>query len=154
VDGARGLAERADVVVNSADWPAHDIERWVNRACFEAGVPFITMSHSPPVGRVGPFYMPGVTGCFACQEETYRRAFPLYDELVEQRRGRPSPAATLGPVCAFVGGQVALEVLHQLTGLVRPATLGRAHIYDLRTMTVTHEEVPRLKDCPVCGGAG
>jgi bacteriocin biosynthesis cyclodehydratase domain-containing protein len=148
----RRLAEDADVVVNSADWPAHDIERWVNAACFEAGVPFITMSHSPPVGRVGPLYVPGVTGCFACQEATYREAFPLYDELVEQRRARPSPAATLGPVCAFVGGQVALEVLHQLTGLFAPATLGRAHMYDLRTMTVTHEDVPRLADCPVCGG--
>jgi len=156
VDGVaavRELAERADVVVNSADWPAHDIERWVNAACFAAGVPFITMSHSPPVGRVGPLYVPGLTGCFACQEATYREAFPLYDELVEQRRGRPSPAATLGPVCAFVGGQVALEVLHQLTGLFPPATLGRAHIYDLRTMTVTHEDVPRVPGCPVCGAA-
>ena len=154
VADVRELAERADVVVNSADWPAHDIERWVNRACFEACVPFITMSHSPPVGRVGPLYAPGVTGCFACQEAAYRNEFPLYDEIVEQRRARPTPAATLGPVCAFVGGQVALEVLHQLTGLVRPATLGRAHIYDLRTMTVTVEDVPRLPGCPVCGGPG
>jgi bacteriocin biosynthesis cyclodehydratase domain-containing protein len=98
--------------------------------------------------------VPGVTGCFACQEDGYRDAFPLYDELVEQRRGRPTPAATLGPVCAFVGGQVALEVLHQLTGLFPPATLGRAHIYDLRTMTVTREAVRRRLDCPVCGAAG
>jgi bacteriocin biosynthesis cyclodehydratase domain-containing protein len=153
VDAVRELAEHADVVVNSADWPAHDIERWVNAACFDVGVPFITMSHSPPIGRVGPLYVPGVTGCFACQEDTYRDAYPLYDELVEQRRGRPTPAATLGPVCGFVGGQVALEVLHQLTGLFPPAALGRAHIYDLRTMTVTHEAVPRLPDCPVCGAS-
>jgi molybdopterin-synthase adenylyltransferase len=154
VAGVRELAEGADIVVSSADWPAHDIERWVNRACFEAGVPFITMSHSPPVGRVGPLYVPGVTGCFACQEATYRDAFPLYDHIVEQRRASPTPAATLGPVCAFVGGQVALEVLHQLTGLVRPATLGRAHIYDLRTMEVTWEEVPRVPGCAVCRDAG
>ena len=37
-------------------------------ACFEAGIPYITMSHFPPVARVGPLYVPGVTGCFACQE--------------------------------------------------------------------------------------
>ena len=30
------LAEGVDFVVNGADWPAHDIERWVNAACFEA----------------------------------------------------------------------------------------------------------------------
>jgi molybdopterin/thiamine biosynthesis adenylyltransferase len=147
----RELAAGMDFVVNGADWPAHDIERWVNAACFEAGVPFITMSHSPPVARVGPLYVPGVTGCFTCQERTYREAFPLYDELVEQRRGRPSEAATLGPVCAFIGGQVALETLHHLTGLFPAASLGTAHIYDLRTMEVSREPVPRLAGCDVCG---
>ena len=116
-------------------------------------MPFITLSHSPPVGRVGPMYVPGETGCFECQEATYRERYPLYDELVEQRRAKPSPAATLGPVCAFVGGQVALEVVHRLTGLVPPATLGRSYVYDLRTMAVTCEDVPVVPGCPVCGGA-
>jgi bacteriocin biosynthesis cyclodehydratase domain-containing protein len=151
-DEVRELAEGVDFVMNGADWPAHDIERWVNAACFDLGVPFITMSHSPPVARVGPLYVPGETGCFACQERTYREAYPLYDELVEQRRGRPSEAATLGPVCAFIGGQVALDALHQLTGLFAPATRGVAYVYDLRTMQVTREPVPRLSDCEVCGG--
>jgi bacteriocin biosynthesis cyclodehydratase domain-containing protein len=155
LESAEDVAEAArgaDFVVASADWPAHDIERWVNAACFELGVPFISMSHSPPVARVGPLYVPGTTGCFECQETTYRESFPMYDELVEQRRGRPSQAATLGPVCAFVGGQVALETVHKLTGICPPATLGRSRIYDLRTMTVSHEAVPRLPTCPVCGG--
>jgi molybdopterin/thiamine biosynthesis adenylyltransferase len=147
----RVVIEGADFVVNAADWPAHDIERWNNAACVDAGIPFITMSHSPPVARVGPTYVPGETGCYACQEAAYRESHPLYDELVEQRRGRPSPAPTLGPVCAFVGGQVALETLHQLTGLCPPATLGAAHVYDLRTMEVTREPVPHRADCDVCG---
>jgi bacteriocin biosynthesis cyclodehydratase domain-containing protein len=151
VDAVRAVAEGADFVVSGADWPAHDIERWVNAACFELGVPFISMSHSPPIARIGPLYVPGTTGCFECQEATYRERFPLYDELVEQRRGRPSQAATLGPVCAFVGGHVALETVHQLTGLCPPATLGAGHVYDLRTMSVSREEVPRVPGCPVCG---
>jgi hypothetical protein len=50
-----------------------------------------------------------------------------------------------------VGGQVALEALHQLTGLVPPASLGTAFVYDLRTMRVTTEPVPRLPGCEVCG---
>jgi molybdopterin/thiamine biosynthesis adenylyltransferase len=151
VDAIAEVIDGSDFVVNAADWPAHDIERWTNAACFAARVPFITMSHAPPVARVGPMYVPGETGCYACQEESYRATHPLYDELVEQHRGRPSPAPTLGPVCAFIGGQVALEVLHQVTGLVPPATLGAAHIYDLRTMAVTREAVPRLAGCTVCG---
>ena len=54
-------------------------------------------------------------------------------------------------MCAFVGGQVALETLHQVTGLCRPATLGTAYVYDLRSMQVTREPVPRLAGCQVCG---
>jgi bacteriocin biosynthesis cyclodehydratase domain-containing protein len=142
----------SDVVIDAADWPAHDIERWCNSACFEAGIPYITMSHFPPIARVGPLYVPGKTGCYICQEISYRREYPLFDVAVEQRRAKPSPAATLGPACGLIGGQVALEVLHLLTGLAEPSTQGVAHIYDLRTMEVKREPVVPEPECPVCAG--
>ena len=138
-------------VIDAADRPAHDIERWVNAACFEHGVAYITMSHFPPFARVGPLYVPGETGCFNCQERAYRQSYELYDHIIEQRRGSPSPAATLGPVCAFVGGQVALDVVHELTGLCRPASKGTVRVFDTRTLAVTDEPVPRDPDCEVCG---
>jgi bacteriocin biosynthesis cyclodehydratase domain-containing protein len=140
----------ADVVIDAADWPAHDIERWCNSACFEAGIPYITMSHFPPIARVGPLYVPGETGCFACQETAYRREYPLFDVAVEQRRAQPSPAATLGPACGLIGGQIGMEIIHLLTGLSRPSTQGVAHIYDLRTMEVKRADVVPEPDCPVC----
>jgi bacteriocin biosynthesis cyclodehydratase domain-containing protein len=141
----------SDFVIDAVDWPAHDIERWCNSACFKAGVPYITMSHFPPVARVGPLYVPGATGCYACQEIAYRRDYPLFDVMVEQRRGKPSPAATLGPACGMIGGQVALEAMHLLTGLARPSTQGVSHMYDLRTMEVKREPVVPEPECPVCG---
>jgi bacteriocin biosynthesis cyclodehydratase domain-containing protein len=140
----------SDIVIDAADWPAHDIERWCNSACFEAGIPYITMSHFPPIARVGPLYVPGRTGCFACQETAYRRQYPLFDVAVEQRRAKASPAATLGPACGMIGGQVGLDVMHLLTGLAEPSTLGVAHISDLRTMEVEREAVVPEPDCPVC----
>jgi bacteriocin biosynthesis cyclodehydratase domain-containing protein len=141
----------SDFVIDAADWPAHDIERWCNAACFEAGIPYITMSHFPPVARVGPLYVPGETGCFTCQEIAYRREYPLFDVVVEQRRAQPSPAATLGPACGLIGGQVGLETMHLLTGLAKPSTHGVAHMYDLRTMEVKREPVVPEPECPVCG---
>lgn len=143
----------ASCVVDAADRPAHDIERWVNEACFAERVPYITMSHFPPFARVGPLYVPGETGCFQCQERAYRRSYALYDHIVDQRRGAPSPAATLGPVCAFVGGQVALDVVHQLTGLCAPASRGMVRVFDTRTLEVSNEPVPRDPHCEVCAGA-
>jgi bacteriocin biosynthesis cyclodehydratase domain-containing protein len=141
----------SDFVIDAADWPTHDIERWCNSACFEAGIPYITMSHFPPVARVGPLYVPGVTGCFNCQEIRFRREYPLYDVAIEQGRAKSSPAATLGPACGLIGGQVAMEAMHLLTGLSRPAAQGVAHIYDLRTMEVQRDLVRPEPECAVCG---
>jgi bacteriocin biosynthesis cyclodehydratase domain-containing protein len=150
-----GAAVRgSSFVIDAADRPTHDIERWVNEACFEYGVPYITMSHFPPYARVGPLYVPGETGCFNCQERAYRLSYELYDHIVEQRRGSPSPAATLGPVCAFVGGQVALDAVHHLTGLCAPASQGKVLVFDTRTLQVTDEPVPRDPDCEVCAQYG
>ena len=142
----------SSLVVDAADRPTHDIERWVNAACFEHRVPYITMSHFPPFARVGPLYVPGETGCFNCQERAYRLSYELYDHIVEQRRGFVSPAGTLGPVCALVGGQVALDVVHQLTGLCEPSSRGRVRVFDTRTLEVSDEPVPRDPDCEVCNG--
>lgn len=140
----------SDIVIDAIDWPAQDIERWVNGACFAAGIPFLSMSHSPPIARVGPFYLPGTTGCYACQEIAYRREYELFDVVVEHLRGKQSPAATLGPACGLIGSQVALDVMHYLTDLCEPSTLGVAHIYDLRTMQQTRHLVTPEAGCPVC----
>ncbi|MGN6816702.1 MAG: TOMM precursor leader peptide-binding protein, partial [Solirubrobacterales bacterium] len=70
---------------------------------------------------------------------------------IEQQRAKPSPAATLGPACGLIGGHVALDAMHLLTGLSRPSTHGVAHLYDLRTMEVKHDPVVPEPDCPVCG---
>ncbi len=154
LEGEEAIAkviEGCDVVIDAADWPAHEIEEWVNSACFAAGVPYVTMSHFPPIARVGPLYVPGETGCFSCQVAAYRRAYPMFDIAIEQRRAKPSPAATLGPACALIGGQIGLDILHLLTGLAEPSTQGVGHIYDLRTMKVEREPVVPEPDCPVCG---
>jgi bacteriocin biosynthesis cyclodehydratase domain-containing protein len=142
--------EGADLVIDAADWPTHEIERWCNAACFASGVPYITMSHFPPIARIGPLYVPGETGCFACQETEYRRQYPLYDIAVEQRRAKRLPAGTLGPACGLIGGLVATEVMHFLTGITQPRTLGAGYTLDLRTIEIERYEVRPDPGCPVC----
>jgi hypothetical protein len=53
-------------------------------------------------------------------------------------------------VCAFVGGQVALDVVHQLTGLCEPASKGAVRVFDTRTLGVSSEPVPCDPLCEVC----
>jgi bacteriocin biosynthesis cyclodehydratase domain-containing protein len=140
----------ADVVIDAADWPAHEIEFWCNAACFAAGIPYIAMSQLPPLVRVGPLYVPGTTGCYACQDIRYRREYPLYDTAIAQRRAKSSPAPSLGPPCGVIGGLVAMDVVHHLTGLVEPATLGVGYTFDLRTMEIEREPIVPEPACPVC----
>lgn len=154
LDSQAAIAETIagyDLVIDACDWPAQDIERWINAACFEARIPFIAMSHFPPVIRVGPLYVPGITGCFNCQEIGYRRTYPLYDIATEQQRGKGSPGATFGPACSLTGGYVGCDVANYFTGLAPPSTLGVGHIIDLRTMAIESEPVVPEPDCPVCG---
>lgn len=145
------FVEGATFVVGSADWPPLVIEGWCNAACFEAGIPYIAMSQMPPLIRIGPLYVPGRTGCFECVTMRARRDYPLFDVVIDQRRGVESPAVTLGPASGAIGGLVGMEVLHFLTGAVEPACLGVGLSLDLRTMTFEREPVLREADCPVCG---
>lgn len=151
-DEVAGVVDGADLVVVTADWPMHDLPRWVDRACRQQGIPWIGASQVPPLVRVGPMYAPGRTACHECQERAARRAFPLYDELAAWREAHPIEPATLGWASGLIGTLLAGEVIHELTGIAEPATLGTSVSIDLRTLEVVREPVPRDPSCPACGG--
>ncbi|HEY6779676.1 MAG TPA: TOMM precursor leader peptide-binding protein [Thermoleophilaceae bacterium] len=150
VDEIAELIDGAEMVIDAADWPPHLIERWINEACFGAGVPYIAMSQFPPTVRIGPLYVPGRTGCYACVEQALRREYPLFDEIVAVRSRRPSGAATFGPACALIGSAVATDVVHWLTGICEPRTLGAALEVNLRTLTVLQRPVTPAPECAIC----
>ena len=145
----RRVIEGADAVVAAADWPPHRIDRWVSEACFALGTPYIAMSQQPPLVRVGPLYVPGETGCYACQEAGFRRSFPDYDAIVETTCPFATTAA-FGPACAVIGGMAASEIAHVVAGLAAPMTRGRADFLDLSTGVARSEEVVRVERCRHC----
>jgi len=109
----------------------------------------VQLVQQPPLVRVGPLYMPGATGCHACEEAGFRAEHPGYDALVDTSRPFAT-TATFGPACAVIGGLAASELVHHLAGLGPVATLGRSLLVDLAAGTVTPRDVPRRADCPVC----
>jgi bacteriocin biosynthesis cyclodehydratase domain-containing protein len=148
-DVARATAG-ADLVVMTADWPPYEIGRWVNAACVATEIPFILAGQQPPILKVGPTYVPGCGPCFACHETQIAAAFPAYRALAKHRRDRPAPAATLGPASAAVGSLLALDALALLRGDHRPATFGRALLFDMETFAQRWETVERDPRCPAC----
>lgn len=150
VEGPDRIAELvadADVLVGTADWPPYELPRWINSACLETGVPYLTAGQQPPHIRVGPTVIPGETSCLECQEGGARRDFPLYDELADFRSRKPATASTLGAASGIIGSMIAMEIVHLVTGASPPATLGAAVMVDLRTMDSTTEAIPRLDGC-------
>jgi molybdopterin/thiamine biosynthesis adenylyltransferase len=145
----RSIAEGADFVVCTADSPVHEIGRWVNRACLELGLPHTSAGQFPPRIRIGPTFVPGRTACLECQEGAVRRGFPLYDELVEHRKRHAPVAATLGAPSGLIGSLLAMEVIHWITGISEPATLGRGLVFDLRDFSSHWESVEPDPGCPL-----
>jgi molybdopterin/thiamine biosynthesis adenylyltransferase len=151
---AERVAAGHDFVIELADWPPYALGRWMDAACWPAGIPRMTAALFPPRVRIGPSYVPGATPCLACQEAVSKAAFPLYDELAALRTEHPTVSPTLGPPCALIGGVIAMDVVHHLTGIAAPSTLGAALIVDLRDMRVEREPVPRRAGCDRCCSSG
>lgn len=149
-EDVREIIDSADLLIATADWPPHDLPRWVNAACIAAGVPFITAGQFFPAIRVGPMTIPGETACLECLEMKARRSHPLYDELAAHRTRNPTVAATISPASGLAGSMLAMEAVHLLGGAIAPATLGAAFTIDLRHLTQVREDIARLPDCPAC----
>jgi len=157
VDGAgavRDCIDGHDAVVACADQPVYEIARWINDACRDAGIPHISAGQLPPIVRVGPMVIPGETACVRCLEAALRESTQLYDRLEAIRRDDHRPQATLGPASGIAGQLMAMEILHLLTGLARPATADAVWSIDLRTLEVERTRVERVRGCPGCPGDG
>lgn len=149
ISGPRDVVVTADLVVNTVDTPQPDVARWVNQACVEAGVPFVTGGFNQHMGLVGPLVVPGKTGCLSCQERSLAARYGTAELPVADNRGRTIPS--FGPLCQIVAGMLASEVLRYLTGARAPAIEGRAVWLDLLTLTTTTREFGRDDGCGVCG---
>jgi bacteriocin biosynthesis cyclodehydratase domain-containing protein len=146
------LLPGVDVVLCAADWPSGAIDRWVSDACFEAGIAVMNLGQHPPHLRFGPLLVPGATGCQRCREAALAERYDGFRDLAGLRATSSSQAATFAGTSAMLGGHAATEIIHHVCGLPT-ATLGRALLVDVRTMEVSHEDVPRRAGCVVCGGA-
>ncbi|MFG1947092.1 TOMM precursor leader peptide-binding protein [Nonomuraea sp. NPDC048826] len=149
IAGPGDVVTAADLVVSTVDTPRPDVARWVNRACVEAGVPFVTGGFNQHVGLVGPLVVPGKTGCLVCQERSLAARYGGAELPLSDNPERVIPA--FGPLCQIVSGMLASEVIRYLAGAGAPAVEGRSVWLDLLTLTTSIREFPRYDGCEVCG---
>jgi len=141
--------QQPDLVVLCRPWAAVDP---LSTALQRAGTPHLVATIREETGVVGPFVLPGSTGCLRCAEARRRDADPAWPRLAAQLTGGdPAPSgATI--TCLLTALTAAVQVLAHLDGEERPVTVDGT--LELRPPAF----LPRLRRWPPhpdcgCGGA-
>jgi bacteriocin biosynthesis cyclodehydratase domain-containing protein len=141
----------SDIVLLAADQPMGLITRWLNAACFARRIPLLELGIAAHWAYIGPLYVPGLTGCWECEAARQHARSKYHDEWFQAMRERPVEAPpSLASMCGIDGTHAAHEALAYLSGVARPATLGRELVMDTRNMKVESREVKQQPGCPVC----
>lgn len=153
------VADR-DVVISAVDTPKMHISRWVNEACVQAKVPFITGGVEIQRSFIYTV-IPGVTGCVECwrsqalhsDDERVHQQISQRDEQAHARHERyGSDLAAYGPLVTQHAGCVITELTRLMTGIAPPAAAGRLVAMGIQQLqTEVIESWDRMPDCAVCG---
>ena len=155
-----GLAG-ADLVVAAPGSPDPAVLGEVNALALREGLPWILLQAGAWEVRVGPFFLPRETACWACYERRLEANEPSHGERgavrEAQRRSGAAPAApddlTAG-TAAVAAELCALEAVRFFAGRVSevaPALYGAFADYSLLAHRAAPHRVLRLPRCPACG---
>jgi len=114
-------AADADVVVLTRPWPACDP---LAAELVQGGVPHLVATVRGGTGVVGPFVVPGRTGCLGCADLHRRDADPSWPLLAAQLTAAPPPAAGATTTCLLTAVTAVVQVLAHLDGSGAPVALG------------------------------
>jgi ribosomal protein S12 methylthiotransferase accessory factor len=153
--GARTDGEPALTVVATDSYLRKDL-RACNQEAMKHGRPWLLVK---PVGRsvwIGPFFVPGKTGCWSCLAERIQSNAPVLAYL-ESKRGhtgefgahRAATPATLQAAWALTATAVASWVARGEL----PHLEGKIRSLDVVTAESKTHTLVRLPFCPVCGEA-
>ena len=134
---AADVVDGCDVVVDALD--SVNARYALNRACVDAGVPFVS---GAAVGTSGQALtvVPGKTACYHC-------VFPTLDE---DAMPTCSIEGVNPAVLSIIGGIETAEAARTLTGK-EPALAGRVLHVDIDTMDFASVKTFRADECPSCG---
>jgi molybdopterin/thiamine biosynthesis adenylyltransferase len=149
VDDLAGLVKGCDVLVLCADRPG-EIRSWANRACLDAGTPWVDAGYHGPVATASA-YRPGDGACYECMWRTEFDRRRATDPTFEYAVARGSSNAVIAPSAGLSGHLAAHLATALLTGVpaVTPARLQGVNL-----LAADHHFVAdfaRHADCPACG---
>ncbi|MBW5446398.1 ThiF family adenylyltransferase [Cohnella sp. CFH 77786] len=150
---AKKAISGSDLVVLAADQPYWLLERWVNQACSEAGIPFIAGGMNLCEGQVYAV-VPGRTGCAACIDLQYGQDHAEHAAFLSDFRDSDfrMPSASIAPNYMVLAGIVGGEIARWFTGTAEMRSAGRvlAMNFDTYALETRIDFARRIPECPVC----
>lgn len=144
---AKEILAGTDFLILAADAPRFILNRWVNEACCELKLPYVSAFN----GAVGPLFVPGKTPCFACLETHLRQVTgDQYDMMVDAlqvtlRRRYPSFVSNV----VLTAEAQFFEAIAHITGILKPRSLDGLLRFGQEGRSI--EKVQRSPNCPQCG---
>jgi bacteriocin biosynthesis cyclodehydratase domain-containing protein len=152
LDGAALAAAvaRASAIAVALWRPYPQELRWLDDACFAAGVPWTMAELHGTRLTCGPVVVPGAGPCHHCFQRRWASHHPAPErELVIERAYRQDPA--LGPK-GFVQPLVAIAASALVEDLHEPAArAGQLRLVDVLSGAVQETAVLGIHACPRCG---
>lgn len=142
----------SDLVVVVADDALDARLEAINRERLAAGRPWLLVKPAGTVPWIGPLFIPGRTGCWACLAQRLRLNREV-ERLVEQRLGpSAAPPVPVTPSSLAIAAELAaLEVVRHLA--MGPDDAAVVSL-DLKTNALVRHPLTRRPQCAACGRPG
>jgi ribosomal protein S12 methylthiotransferase accessory factor len=125
-----------------------------NAAALASGRPWLLVKPTGRVVWIGPVFVPGKTGCWACLAERIRANSPVLDYLEEKCGNTGAPSADRAWTTATLQtafGLTATAVTSWLAGGEALSLEGKVRTLDVLTGEGQTHTLVRQASCPVCG---
>ncbi len=133
-----------DFIVLSADHPK-ELHKWIDEACYELKIPYITAGYVESFGSIGPLIVPDKTACFECS-----KGQGLETAYEQKELNQKFQAPSYGPLNLLVASIAANETLRYLLQLENE-TAGKQILIDSQSYGIHSSTIPRDITCPQCG---
>jgi len=143
---------KADIWIISADEPYYLVP-WLNEWCVKNGQAYINAGYVNDIAVFGPLYIPGETGCYACNSSVGDLPEMSDNKIEEACRAINNnfKVATFPPVNALSSALCANDVLKFLGGYGQPLSVNRrVGIWSDRLFT-EERTLTKNEKCIVCG---
>lgn len=153
---ASRLIEGSDIVISAIDQPPGIVQRFVNKACVEAGIPCVYGASQVTRGRVFSV-IPGESGCIDCLYVHYDHTDAKWAKRFKDFTGLDFRAPTLAfaPNLMRICAELVDEVVRILTGYLPPRSVGVQLEIDFEaggTYALSEWRWSRdPENCPTCG---